>query len=74
MWTVGYTDFDGECIYYQVRSCEPGFGIDGGRISKLFVRSETTKTILAVYDRGWAVEPREEVAKAACAYLLKMFN
>lgn len=37
------------------------YGIDGGRISKLSINKG--KQLLCNYDRGWDVEPKEEVKK-----------
>jgi len=64
VWVTGETDFDGtdEKISFQIKTFdEPSkYGIGGnGRISKLEIRlgNET----LARYDRGWDVEPTEEI-------------
>lgn len=39
------------------------YGINEGRISKLFVRRESDRTVVANFDRGWDVEPETDDAK-----------
>lgn len=34
------------------------YGIDGGRISKLWIKNTATDTVVANYDRGWDVRPK----------------
>jgi hypothetical protein len=76
MWHMGYLMVNGEAISWQVKSYDEGseFGIDEGRISKLFIRSETTGAVLASYERGWDKKPTTKTAKAVYADLLKKFN
>ena len=45
--------------HYELPSDE--YGIDGGRISKLSIQDTATREILANYDRGWDVQPAEEI-------------
>jgi len=63
-WVTGETDFDGSDvkITFQIKVFEEPskHGIGGnGRISKLEIR--LGNEVLAQYDRGWGVEPTEEV-------------
>jgi hypothetical protein len=62
-WVTGETDFDtDEKITFQIKVFEEPskHGIGGnGRISKLEIR--LGNEILADYERGWSVEPTEEV-------------
>ena len=63
-WVTGETDFDGgdEKITFQIKVFETPshHGINGnGRISKLEIR--LGNEVLAQYDRGWGVEPSDEV-------------
>ena len=70
MWTVGKIDgFDFEVKHFEEGS---GFGIDEGRISKLFL-SKAGK-IYVSYERGWEVRPTRKRAKCAYEKLLKKFN
>ena len=39
------------------------YGINEGRISKLFVRRESDRTVVANFDRGWDVEPETNDAQ-----------
>jgi hypothetical protein len=76
MWNEGYLKDNGEAISWQVKSYDEGseFGIDEGRISKLFIFSKTTGAVLASYDRGWDKKPATKTAKAVYVDLLKKFN
>jgi len=61
-WIEGREDFDGEReieFYAKVYPIGSEFGIDGGRISKLEIRLGYDKILN--YDRGWDIEPTEEV-------------
>lgn len=49
-----------------------GYGIDGGRISKLCIK--INGKIACCYDRGWDEEPEDDAAKAALAILIKEYN
>ena len=76
MWHEGYVKVNGEEVSYQVKSYDEGseFGINEGRISKLFIKSESTGKVLALYDRGWDKKPTTKTAKAVYTELLKQFN
>ena len=50
------------------------FGIDGGRISKLWVATAARLTMVVNYDRGWDVKPQTGDHKAVYAALLKRYN
>ena len=49
-------------------------GIDGGRISKLWVATATRLTMVVNFDRGWDVKPATSDHKAVYAALLKRYN
>ena len=79
MWEKGVlkieTD-DGETVIrYEVKVYDEGsiYGIDEGRISKLWLEDDDTGFCLASYDRGWDIMPCNEAAEAAVAELLEMF-
>jgi hypothetical protein len=81
MWqegTIGVPTGDGNykaahywCRHFDEKS---GWGIDGGRISKLQIKIEGK--IVVNYDRGWDVKPDEknEAAMAAYGILMKEYN
>jgi len=53
-----------DCMYrYWVKHHDEGslFGIEGGKISKLTIRKNNENRDLCNYDRGWDVEPENEV-------------
>ena len=49
-------------------------GIDGGRISKLWVATAVRLTMVVNFDRGWDVKPATSDHKAVYAALLKRYN
>ena len=69
MWKMGMIDG----YEYQVKVYEEGseFSINGGRISKLWMRKDHKE--VANYDRGWDKKPTG-AAKAAYNKLLAMYN
>ena len=69
MWKDGIIDG----YRYQVKVFDEGsdFGINGGRISKLWMQKDGKEA--ANYDRGWDVRPTGK-AKAAYEKLLAMYN
>lgn len=79
MWEKGILKIetaDGvTAIRYEVKVYDEGsvFGIDEGRISKLWLKDEETGLCLANYDRGWDIMPCNEAAQAAVAELLEMY-
>jgi len=60
---------------YWIKHYENGseFGIDGGRVSKLQIRKAGTTRDLCNYDRGWDVEPANEVMEVY-QQLLEKYN
>lgn len=77
MWSEGIIacPTTGGKYKYWVKHFEEGseFGIDGGRISKLTIRKVGESRDLCNYDRGWDVEPADEV-KAVYAIILGKYN
>jgi hypothetical protein len=77
MWSEGTIScpITGAKYKYWVKHYETGsqFGIDGGRISKLTVRKVGESRDLVNYDRGWDVEPTDEV-KAVYNIILEKYN
>lgn len=68
-WETGYVN--GRKFRMKRYDRPSQYGIDGGRISKLYIKfgNETVN-----YDRGWDVEPKNEEQKEACAEILKYLN
>lgn len=69
MWKEGIIDG----YRYQVKVYDEGseFGINGGRISKLWMQKDGKEA--AYYDRGWDIRPNAK-AKATYEKLLAMYN
>ena len=63
-------------VLYSVKVYDTGseFGINGGRISKLYLSEGGTGNVLASYDRGWDIEPVNEAAEFALAILLESYK
>ena len=74
MWKEGSFKVHDSIIHYWVKCYEKcsEFGIDEGRISKLMLKRNGN--IIANYDRGWDIEPVDEVAEIALAILLLEHN
>ena len=74
MWKTGAILIRRKVYKYQVKQFEEGsvFGIEGGRISKLFITLDGIE--VASYDRGWDTEPADEAAALAVAIVLKELN
>ena len=60
---------------YWVKHYEEGsqYGIDGGKISKMSIRKYSESRDLCNYDRGWDVEPADEV-KTVYDILIQKYN
>ena len=80
MWhegTIGIPMQDGgyKIAHYWVKSFDEGseWGINGGRISKLMIKINGVVT--ANYDRGWDIEPDEDLpTQIAYCILLNEYN
>ena len=79
-WTKGVAVADGTVYDFQVKHYdEPSeFGIDGGRVSKLWLRKWGEPQAILSYDRGWdrGLSPRGKGAGVGPVYkaLLAEFN
>ena len=77
MWSEGIIacPTTGGKYKYWVKLFKEGskFGIDGGKVSKLTIRKVGETRDLCSYDRGWDIEPADEV-KAVCAIILRKYN
>jgi hypothetical protein len=77
MWSEGIITIPGTSVSYKywVKHFEEGseFGIDGGKISKMTIRRVGENRDLCNYDRGWDIEPADEV-KAVYAIVLEKYN
>ncbi|MDI6618016.1 MAG: hypothetical protein QME45_04980 [Clostridiales bacterium] len=79
MWSEGIlTDPETDVSYqYWVKHYEEGsgFGIDGGRVSKLTIRRLNDSRDVVNYDRGWDVHcPDEYEIKSVYATILEKYN
>lgn len=70
MWKLGFTNgFNWAILVFEQGS---EFGINGGKISKLWIQRESNCEIIANYDRGWDVQPTEETTVADGMEVYKM--
>ena len=77
MWiTKQKIEVNGETFIYDMKQFDEGseYGIEGGRISKLFMKSEKSGSEVCCYDRGWDRKPRTKNAKLALELILHMHN
>lgn len=82
MWSEGVIDIPDtadtkkyiRCHYWVKHYAEPSetYGINGGRISKLMIKIDST--IAANYDRGWDIAPTCKEAERALCILLENYN
>jgi hypothetical protein len=69
-WTYGTV---GDCMFEaKVFDAGSKYGIDGGKVSKLYIRS-ASKGEICNYDRGWDVKPTPE-NKAEYDAVMKLFK
>lgn len=70
MWTTGTING----FYYQIKHYPEGskFGIEGGRISKLWIGKDGIT--YANYDRGWDIRPTDPKAEKVYAEIIKIYN
>jgi len=70
MWASGKVNG----FEFQIKHYEEGsvYGISEGKISKMLIRKDNK--ILANYDRGWDVYPRDVEVIEVYEKLLKMYN
>ena len=76
MWTLGEIQIGKKTISYQVKHYEEGspFGIEGGKISKLWLMDKESGEVEASYERGWGKKPQTAEARKACRELMERFN
>lgn len=81
LWHEGQTERNGSEIRWQAKVCEKHseFGIDGGRVLKLWVAQLPPGEVrywqeVAYYDRGWCTQPLTPEAKAFVDELLEYFK
>ena len=71
-WTFGQV---GNYSFQIKHTAEPStFGIDEGRIIKLWLASKTTYTCIASFERGWDKLPSYTEAQEAAQLLIDAFN
>lgn len=64
------------CFEVEIKHFESGsyWGIDGGKISKLWARDKDSRKVVINYDRGWDIKPNTECEKALLQALLNLYN
>ena len=73
-WSNGTAIANGKTYKVSIKHFDgpSQFGIDGGKISKLWISNGDVE--LAFYDRDWVTKPRSKIAKAIVNKLLEEFN
>ena len=71
-WTYGHTDeYDFQVKHFDRPS---SFGIEEGRISKLWITRHSDRRVIAAYDRGWDILPGTEEELDATQAIIDRFN
>lgn len=75
MWKFGTYNINGTAYHYEIKIYETRseFGIDGSRISKLWISENCIYTVCR-YDRGWDVYPKTDDAKTVYKKLIEKYN
>ena len=76
-WTRGTATLpNGRRFIFEIKHFkEPSsFGIEEGRISKLFIMTEVRRSTVALYDRCWDVRPKSPDVRAVYKTLLARYN
>ena len=76
-WTRGTATLpNGRRFIFDIKHFkEPSsFGIEEGRISKLFIMTEVRRSTVALYDRGWDIRPKSPDVRAVYEALLGRYN
>ena len=78
-WTTARAEIEGKTYHIETKHYEmpSEFGINNGRISKLFISEGTgwnPDKCRCAYDRGWDRRPRTKAAKAIYKEILAMYN
>lgn len=68
------TDGDFKAVIKHFPEPSEEYGIDGGKISKLWIKNTKTGEIVANYDRGWDVKIKAPAVKKFYEKILKDFN
>ena len=77
MWKMDIIRINGHCYFCEFKVYEIGsqFGIDGGRISKLWIKRNGLKEVVVCnYDRGWDIRPINEEAKTVFQMIIDKYN
>ena len=75
-WTKAKARAEKRIFYVWAKHFEEPskFGINNGRISKLWIREEGEIEPCVSFDRGWDVRPKTKAAKAVYNEILAMYN
>lgn len=70
------TDGDFKAVIKHFDEPSSEYGIDGGKISKLWIKNMKTNKVVANYDRGWDTEldKNDSILKKFYEKILKQFN
>ena len=70
MWKEGSLRVYNSVFHYWLKGYEEPsrFGIEGGKVSKLMLKRDGE--VVAIYDRGWDIEPADPDTQLAVEILL----
>ena len=58
-----------QVLVFEDHADTEAFELDGSRISKLWLRRESDRQVVANFDRGWDIDPTTDLAKAIVGFL-----
>ncbi len=58
-----------QVLVFEGHADTEAFELDGSRISKLWLRRESDRQVVANFDRGWDIEPTTDLAKTIVGFL-----
>lgn len=71
---IEITDGDFKAVIKCFDEPSKQYGIDGGKISKLWIKNVKENEVVANYDRGWDVKIKSPQVKKFYEKILKQYN
>jgi len=57
-----------QVLVFEDHADTDAFELDGSRISKLWLRRQADRQVVANFDRGWDVEPTTDIARLSTSW------
>ena len=72
MWKNGI--IDAYCYEVKVFDEPSKYGIEGGKISKLYIYTNNALKCVCQFDRKWVIKPTDEIVIKLCELLVAIYN